>query len=416
MKKTYLLFINVFLFLSSNFVYAQWVDTGRLDGFNVGNILIDDTTLYVATDFGHVYKSFDAGNHWADFSYGLKDYKSISGLVKSGGILYVSTSEKGMFRSADNGLLWEEMNKGLDNIHVISLASDDTMVAAGTYGGGVYISIKNSDWVPVNSGFSEYGDSIIIVLLFTDNRIIAASAYKVFVADKNSIKWEPVTIGPENTVIYGFSKFTNVEGVENLLAFSSLGKIYISSDNGTYWTEKNNSIEHGTIFDITSLGNKLFAAASTGIYYLPDFNSEWINISENIPIGGIDRIFYSIKIYKDYILAGNILSVWKRPVFEITGIEKLHTENNHMSFVLEQNFPNPFNPVTTIKFILPKSNLVTIKLYDILGKEIALLLNEYKTEGVHQIELNASNLTSGIYMYTMLAGNHSLTKKLILLK
>jgi hypothetical protein len=85
-------------------------------------------------------------------------------------------------------------------------------------------------------------------------------------------------------------------------------------------------------------------------------------------------------------------------------------------FILFQNYPNPFNPSTAISYSIPKTSLVTIKVYDVLGKEIATLINEEKPAGNYNINFDGSNLTSGVYFYRMQAGNFSETKKLILLR
>ena len=90
-------------------------------------------------------------------------------------------------------------------------------------------------------------------------------------------------------------------------------------------------------------------------------------------------------------------------------------------FVLYQNYPNPFNPRTKIKFTI-QSNVkremsnVTLRIYDILGKELATLVNEEKPAGKYEVEFNANELTSGIYFYQLSAGNFSEIKKMVLLK
>ncbi|MCZ7608796.1 MAG: T9SS type A sorting domain-containing protein [Ignavibacterium sp.] len=80
---------------------------------------------------------------------------------------------------------------------------------------------------------------------------------------------------------------------------------------------------------------------------------------------------------------------------------------------LLQNYPNPFNPTTTITFNIPQSEKVTITVFDILGREVAELVNEQKETGTHTIKFDASNLTSGIYLYQIKAGDYSATRKLI---
>ena len=86
------------------------------------------------------------------------------------------------------------------------------------------------------------------------------------------------------------------------------------------------------------------------------------------------------------------------------------------SFVLTQNFPNPFNPTTTITYQIPGLSFVTLKVYDVLGNEIANLVNEEKPIGGYEVEFNAINLPSGIYFYRLRAGSFVETKKMVLLK
>jgi hypothetical protein len=84
---------------------------------------------------------------------------------------------------------------------------------------------------------------------------------------------------------------------------------------------------------------------------------------------------------------------------------------------LDQNCPNPFNPSTIISYSLPANNsFVSLKVYDVIGREVATLVNKNVVAGEHQITFNAANLSSGIYLYQIRAGNFVQTKKMILLK
>lgn len=97
----------------------------------------------------------------------------------------------------------------------------------------------------------------------------------------------------------------------------------------------------------------------------------------------------------------------------------LAKKNNELlpeKFTLQQNYPNPFNPLTIIKYDLPADSRVQLKIYDILGKEVTELINEDKPAGYHEVEFNASNLASGVYLYRIQAGSFVDTKKMILLK
>ena len=93
-----------------------------------------------------------------------------------------------------------------------------------------------------------------------------------------------------------------------------------------------------------------------------------------------------------------------------------NNKNENFKYNLTQNFPNPFNPSTIISYSLPVSGQVTLKVFDILGSEVAELVNEQKEAGKHTIKFDASKLTSGIYFYQIKAGDYSETRKLILQK
>jgi len=103
---------------------------------------------------------------------------------------------------------------------------------------------------------------------------------------------------------------------------------------------------------------------------------------------------------------------------EVTGLVGISNNNNQLpaSYRLEQNFPNPFNPSTVIGYSIPFPGTVKLTIYDILGSEVAAVLNEYKPAGNYQVRFDASGLPSGIYFYTVTSGSFSDTKKMMLLK
>jgi len=101
---------------------------------------------------------------------------------------------------------------------------------------------------------------------------------------------------------------------------------------------------------------------------------------------------------------------------QITSVDESISGDLPNSFALMQNYPNPFNSTTTINYSLPNTSIVTIKLYNFLGKEVATLLKEKKSYGNYKIELNTNNLPSGIYYYQMQTNSFRDTKKLILIK
>ncbi|MFH1422421.1 MAG: T9SS type A sorting domain-containing protein, partial [Planctomycetota bacterium] len=96
--------------------------------------------------------------------------------------------------------------------------------------------------------------------------------------------------------------------------------------------------------------------------------------------------------------------------------ENINNKIQPTEYVLQQNYPNPFNPATNIKYNLPQDSFVELKIFDVLGREITTLVNEKQESGNYSIQFDASNLPSGIYIYRIVSGKFTQTKKMILLK
>ncbi|MBX3009067.1 MAG: family 10 glycosylhydrolase [Melioribacteraceae bacterium] len=126
------------------------------------------------------------------------------------------------------------------------------------------------------------------------------------------------------------------------------------------------------------------------------------------------------KIYTWSVLAGNdygkseLAEVMKFRTLVSTSV--LEDDGMPKSYQLNQNYPNPFNPSTKIKYALPESGLTSIKIFNVLGQEIAEIVNEEMSKGYHSIEFNAENLPSGIYIYTLQSNSHVLSKKMMFVK
>jgi len=100
----------------------------------------------------------------------------------------------------------------------------------------------------------------------------------------------------------------------------------------------------------------------------------------------------------------------------ITPVDVFENISAPASFRLSQNHPNPFNPSTTIEFSLPKASFVTLKIYNLLGEEVATLVSEQRSMGIHKINWDARGLASGVYLYQLVAADFSQTRKLILMR
>jgi hypothetical protein len=94
----------------------------------------------------------------------------------------------------------------------------------------------------------------------------------------------------------------------------------------------------------------------------------------------------------------------------------VNNQNIVKEFELFQNFPNPFNPTTTIRYSIPESGIVTLKIYNLLGEELTTLVNDYKNAGSYQVRFDAKNLSSGIYYYQIESGNFVQVRKMVLVR
>lgn len=138
-------------------------------------------------------------------------------------------------------------------------------------------------------------------------------------------------------------------------------------------------------------------------------------IDEDVFAGtGSNKLFYRITAVDNNNLE-SVPSDWDWVYWD----KQLQKENNHydnLDYKLYQNYPNPFNPVTNIKYDLKENSFVELKIFDVLGNELATLLNQYMPAGSHTINFNASGLPSGIYIYKIIASDFTDVKKFIIMK
>ena len=164
---------------------------------------------------------------------------------------------------------------------------------------------------------------------------------------------------------------------------------------------------------VDSLGDTVSTSISnySGYYNIPSLlNGHYSVIANKI---GYEKVTYPQKV--DINLTSNPIVTGINISILPTGVNN-GISNLPKAFALYQNYPNPFNPSTTIHYEIPNSGLVTLKIYDVLGRESATLVNEYKTIGKYDVKFNAANLSSGVYFYQLREGNFTAVKKLLLLK
>ncbi len=179
--------------------------------------------------------------------------------------------------------------------------------------------------------------------------------------------------------------------------------------NWTTATEVNNygfEIERQTVAQISNLSSKWETIGFVEGHGNSNSQKDYLFIDESAPSGTIQ---YRLKL------------IDTERKFEYSEIVEVEIENLPTEFELFQNYPNPFNPKTVIGYTIgtshsPAKGFVILKIFDVLGNEVATLVNEEKKPGVYEVEFNASQLPSGVYFYRLRAGGYDITKKLILMK
>ncbi len=158
-----------------------------------------------------------------------------------------------------------------------------------------------------------------------------------------------------------------------------------------------------------SIGSMFLEQVSKRIFRSPNLSLGEIHLSAMNTILE-PSVYYTLRLYN--IFGDPSLKLR----FDISAGSENPTGKNPTIYLLKQNYPNPFNPKTAISFSIPNQNFVVLKIFDVLGNEVAVLVNEEKSPGHYQIDFDASRFSSGVYLYQLRSGNFISTKKMILIK
>ena len=204
----------------------------------------------------------------------------------------------------------------------------------------------------------------------------------------------------------------------------STQKVFRTTNRGVTWTDITGNLPNVPMTDLIphpTDNNKLYLGTEFGCYKTSNGGTNWVRWNNGMPQANIiSEMNYIDSIAangKFYVVAGTYgRGFWTREISGDDPIGVFNGSSQVANFELKQNYPNPFNPSTEIKFALPSSDIVTLKVYDITGKEVATLLNGKMDQGIHSITFNASGLSSGIYFYRITTSKFTDVKKMSLIK
>jgi hypothetical protein len=394
-KIVLILFISVPLSINAQWELNYVVPPGSLDCFTA-----NDSFIFVGTYSGGVYLSSNNGQNWVP-SQGMTYGWVLSMAARNSNIFAGMAQLDGVYLSTNNGSSW--FRTSLDFVSVSSITITNSTVLAADYD-GVYLSTNNG----LNWSKKIINNLNVHSLTSNEHGVFAGTSWGVYYSSDNGQTWAVTPLDSIDIwVVYACGS--------NIIAGTSINGVFVSNDNGQTWT--NTSLNYQDIFSVTAVGSNIFVGTwLQGVYLSTDNGLHWNQKNEGL--GNLNIL--ALQIFGGYIYAGSFQGcIWRRPLSELIGINKIGSEVPK-EFLLYQNYPNPFNPVTKIKFDIPPSKgargMTSIIIYDILGREVATLVNEQFNQGTYEVEWDGSNYPSGVYFYKLDAGEFTDTKKMILIK
>ena len=275
----------------------------------------------------------------------------------------------------------------------------------------------DAQWVHTNLPDSDAVNCFAV----SGSNIFAGTHIGVFLSSNNGTSWTAVDSGLTNPYINALA----VSGTNLFAGAGELnradGGVFLSTNNGTSWTAVDSGLPnvHG-VSSLAVMGTNLFAAvtpvdspAAVGVCLSTNNGTSWSVASRCLRCGGHVT---ALAVSGTNLFAGTSDNgVWRRPLSEMVAVDE-NKATLPERFSLEQNYPNPFNPSTNIKFELPRTSQVNLSVFDILGHEVSVLVNERRDEGVHEVTFDGFGLASGVYLYRLQAGDFISTKKMSVLK
>jgi Secretion system C-terminal sorting domain len=262
-------------------------------------------------------------------------------------------------------------------------------------------------WYPADSGLTT---TDVCSIVSHGPNLFAGTIGSVYLSTNDGKSWVPVNSG------IGMPYVLSLTVHESQLFASTEGGVYLSTNDGKSWSDVTTNLPGRWIYSLaandTSVFVSTFAGSQARVYYSTNTGASWYDVSSGLTSQEV-RVLY---LFGSNLFAGTTDGIWCRPLSQfLTGVV-VNDDKPTNKFSLEQNYPNPFNPGTTILFSLPKTEYTTLKIFDILGREIATLISQRLQAGVRCVQWTPAYTPSGVYFYQLKAGQFLESKKLILLK
>jgi len=432
--KTIPLLTLLFLFTQVSSIRAQWVQTNGPNEPYITHLLaipnaIGGTNLFASTrggslspdSVGGVFLSTNNGASWTSVNTGITR-RYILSLAASETTLFLGTlgARHGLYRSSNKGTTWTISDSGLSggNVWAIAATQDSigktTLLAATDF--DVCRSTNNgTNWTQGSPGLTEpyQGGYFPPVNDFavSGTNVFAATQDGVYLSTNNGASWtfrdSMMTYNQVYTIVVSRDGSTVFAGTNG-------NGMFRSTNNGTSWSVIDSGMPK-SYYAVTSFSfsdTNLFAGTTAGVFLSTDKGTSWEAVND----GFTNNYASSIVVCGTNLFAASGSNVWRRPLSEMITSVASHPVNLLTHFSLSQNYPNPFNPTTMISFFLPIRSFTSLKVFDILGREVSTLVSGELMAGPHTQQWNAEHMSSGLYFYRLQAGSFSATKKLLLLK
>ncbi len=384
-------------------------------------------TVLAGTFTKGIYRSTDHGTTWS-VTTGTAGYR-INDMAYISGALWAGLELGGLYKSTDDGATWvrqtlpspipvtASVRKLATNLNGDFLASVYDVPSDEGYGIGRSTD-GGASWGPT-SGLLEGNVTDIVTSPTTGHMFSAVKGSNgLYKSTDNGVTWS-LTSMTQSYRVYSLGVSPNgtvfaSTGVDAPNAPVADG-IYRSTDDGATWSSVNNGITSPSTFKasgtvVFGVDGSVFAGSlSNGVVHSTDNGNSWSAFNVGLPI----PLVAALGTGKNGVVYTCGLGVYSTTV--TTGVTE-HSPAAPISFTLEQNYPNPFNPKTGVRFQVLGVSDVKIAVYDLLGKEVAVLVDERKEPGAYQVQFDGSRLASGVYIYRMTAGSFVQSRQMLLVK